>query len=196
MFERSGCSTVARSVPSYSACVDPRRMQREALADAAVVDGDARCPGRRGSSPSSATWTFRRIVSSTRWPGIDVSRARRVGERVAQILRDVLQRPHVEVRGRVLHRRLLEIGGDGSVTARRLSGRSPPRAPAEDAALEQGVAHHAVPPVRAARDLAAGEEAFERRLAVLVDDEPAVLVVEDGVREDRLARAGRCPPAR
>ena len=40
--------------------------------------------------------------------------------------------------------------------------------------------------VRAARDLAAREQALERRGGVLVDDEPAVLVVEDGVRVDRL----------
>ena len=33
------------------------------------------------------------------------------GERVAQVLRDVLQRPDVEVRGGVLDR-LLEVGGD------------------------------------------------------------------------------------
>src|SRR5437764_14105546 len=46
----------------------------------------------------------------------------------------------------------------------------------------------------AAGDLAAGVEALERRLRVGVDDEPAVLVVEDGVGEDRLAQ--RVDPAR
>ena len=40
--------------------------------------------------------------------------------------------------------------------------------------------------MRAAGDLATGVEAVDRRLGVLVDDEPAVLVVEDRVREDPL----------
>ena len=40
--------------------------------------------------------------------------------------------------------------------------------------------------MRAAGDLATREEARHGRLAVLRDDEAAVLVVEDGVREDRL----------
>ena len=38
--------------------------------------------------------------------------ARRLGERVAQVLRDVLERPDVQVRGGVLDD-LLQIGGDG-----------------------------------------------------------------------------------
>ena len=59
----------------------------------------------------SATLTLRWIVSRTRCPGTDVSRAARVVERVAQVLRDVLQRPDVEVRGGVLDG-VLEIGGD------------------------------------------------------------------------------------
>src|SRR5438445_9163863 len=60
------------------------------------------------------------------------------------------------------------------------------RPSAEDDALEQRVAHHAVAPVRAAGDLAARVYAFERRLGVGVDHEAAVLVVEDGVGEDLL----------
>ena len=73
----------------------------------------------------------------------------------------------------------------------------PPRllAPAEDAALEQRVAHHPVPAVRSAGDLAAGEEALDGRLALLVDHEPTVLVVEHRIGEDRL-RKGSTPAAR
>ena len=39
VFERSGCSMVARSVPARRA-IDARRVEREVLADAAVVDRD------------------------------------------------------------------------------------------------------------------------------------------------------------
>src|SRR5262249_29197924 len=53
-------------------------------------------------------------------------------------------------------------------------------------ALEQRVAHHPVATVGSSGDLATGEQAVERRLRVGVDDEAAVLVVEDRVREDRL----------
>jgi hypothetical protein len=42
--------------------------------------------------------------------------------------------------------------------------------------------------VRAAGDLAAGVDTLERRLGVRVDDEAAVLVVEDGVGEDLLRK--------
>ena len=76
--------------------------------------------------------------------------------------------------------------------ARPLRSRAP-RAPAEHRALQERVAHHAVPPVRPARDLTAGVDALERRLRVLVDHEPAVLVVEDGVRVDLLGQ--RVDPA-
>ena len=133
---------------------------------------------------SSATSTFRRIVCRTRWPGTVVSRPGGVRERVAQVLRDVLQRPDVEV-GRGLLDDVREVGLDGA-HAPAFSCGGPPGATAEDAALEQAVAHHAVPPVRAAGDLAAGVQPLERRLGVRVDHEAAVLVVEDGVGEDRL----------
>src|SRR5579862_7449174 len=56
--------------------------------------------------------------------------------------------------------------------------------PSEDDALEQGVAHHAIAPVRAARDLAAGVQALERRPRIAVDHEAAVLVVQHGVGQD------------
>src|SRR6185295_5249993 len=61
-----------------------------------------------------------------------------------------------------------------------------PRAPSEDDALEEAVAHHSIATVRAAGDLAAREHARERRLRARVDHEAAVLVVEDGVGEDAL----------
>src|SRR6476469_2078649 len=70
--------------------------------------------------------------------------------------------------------------------------------PAEDGALEQRVAHHPVAPVRAAGDLAAGEQPLERGLGALVDDETAVLVVEHWIGEDRLPQrvdARRTVPA-
>src|SRR5581483_943850 len=63
---------------------------------------------------------------------------------------------------------------------------SPAGAPAEHAALEEGVAHHPVAPVGPACDLAAGEETLERRLGVRADHEAAVLVVEDRVGQDPL----------
>ena len=59
----------------------------------------------------SAMLTFRWIVSSTRRAGHRRLAVARVGERVAQVLRDVLQRPDVEVRGGVLDG-VLQIGVD------------------------------------------------------------------------------------
>jgi hypothetical protein len=85
-------------------------------------------------------------------------------ERVAQVLRDVLQRPDVEVRGRVLDR-LLQVGRRPCSCL--AFSAAPARAAAEDDALEQRVAHHAVAPVRAAGDLAARVDALERRLGVV-----------------------------
>ena len=85
---------------------------------------------------------------------------------------------------RGLHRSFMPIA-----VGRRLAG-----AAAEDDALEQRVAHHAVAPVGAAGDLAAGVDALERRRAVRVDHEAAVLVVEHRVGEDPLGErvdAGR-----
>src|SRR5829696_4719793 len=66
-------------------------------------------------------------------------------------------------------------------------GRGLACAPAEHAALEKRVAHHPVTPVRPPCNLAAGEEALQRGLTTGIDDEPAVLVVKDGIREERLA---------
>ena len=60
--------------PVVERLVDPRRVEREVLADAAVVDGD---PGVLADEVvlALATWTFLRIVWRTRWPGTDVSLA-------------------------------------------------------------------------------------------------------------------------
>ena len=172
--------------------VDPRRVEREVLADAAGVDGDPRVLADEVRS-AVGDLDVPEIVSSTRLPGTEVSRSLRRGERVAQVLRDVLQRPDVEVRRGVLDG-LLQIGRDRAHAA--LSAAAAPARRPKTRALEQRVAHHPVAPVRPAGDLAAGEEAFERRLGALVDDEAAVLVVEHGIGEDRLAAAGRCPPKR
>ena len=186
MLERRARGAVAQRL------VDPRRMQREVLADAARVDGDA------GVLADEVAFGVGDLdVAEDRLehalPGHG-GLARRGGrERVAQVLRDVLQRPDVEVRRRVLDG-VLQIGGRCRCSCARFLRSGPACATAEDDALEQRVAHHAVAPVRAAGDLAAGVDALERRLGVRVDDEAAVLVVEDGVGEDRLARAGRCPP--
>src|SRR5918995_1353143 len=133
---------------------------------------------------SSATVTFFRIVWRTRWPGTDVS----VSAASASASRRSC--------GMSLSAQTYRCAAASSTTfwrsvataksAPRFLGGGLARAAAEDAALEQRVAHHAVAPVGAAGDLAAREEALDGRLAVLVDDEPAVLVVEDGIGEDRL----------
>ena len=162
--------------------VDLGRVQREMLADAAGVDGD---PGVLADEVVPVVGDLdvlddRVQHALARDRGLALLR---VDERVAQVLRDVLQRPDVEVRGRVLDG-LAEVDRDRAHAA--FSAAAWPGAPAEDGALEQAVAHHPVAPVGAARDLAAGIEAGQRRLAVLVDHEASVLVVQDGVGEDRL----------
>src|SRR5581483_8193016 len=179
VLERRPCGAVAQRL------VDARRMQREALADTAVVDGDARVlahevllavgdvdvPVNRLQHPLPR---YRRLA-----------RPRRV-ERVPEVLRDVLQRPDVQMCCRVLDR-LLQLGVHvDDHSAPRLLACRPSRAASEDHTLEKAVAHHPVAPVRAACDLAARVDAVERRLSVRVDHEPAVLVVEHGVREDLL----------
>src|ERR671911_76436 len=64
--------------------------------------------------------------------------------------------------------------------------RGSPRPPAEHRTFEQAVAHHPVAAVRPARDLAGRIKPFDRRLPLLVDQEPAVLVVEHRIGEDPL----------
>ena len=115
--------------------VDPRRMEREVLADAAVVDRDAGvladeiALGRRRRDVA----VDRLEYALARDRGLAVAGG---GERVAQILRDVLQRPDVEVRGDVLDR-ALEVGGDVEPAQRGLPGCSAAGAAAEDDAFER-----------------------------------------------------------
>ena len=140
----------------------------------------------------SATWTFLRIVFSTRWPGTDVSLRGRVRERVAEVLRDVLQRPDVEVRGRVLDG-AVEIGVDRVVT------RVPsPRRPCPARRPKTQHSSRLFPIIRLRPCVPPAISPHAKRPSsvvsrVRVDDEPTVLVVEDRVGEDRLRAAGRCP---
>ena len=88
--------------------VDPRRVQREVLADPAVVDGDARVLADEvllvlGDGHVAEDRLQDALAGDGRLA------ARGVGERVAQVLRDVLQRPDVEVRGGVRDGRV-EVG--------------------------------------------------------------------------------------
>ena len=129
-------------------------MQREVLADVARVDGDA---GVLADEVAFAVGDLdvaedRREHALSRHGGLAL---RRGLERVAQILRDVLQRPDVEVRRGVLDG-VLELGGRVDAHTLAFVCGCLACATAEDDALEQRVAHHAVAPVRAACDLAAG----------------------------------------
>ena len=81
--------------------VDPGRVEREALADVAVVDRD---PGVLADEVALgvgdvdvAVDRLEHALAGNR--GLAIAR---VGERVAQVLRDVLERPDVEIRGGVL----------------------------------------------------------------------------------------------
>ncbi len=89
----------------------------------------------------------------------------------------------------------LHTSSEGYAAHQRAASRSGPSgACAEDRAVEQRVAHHAVPPVHAAGDLARREDAVDGRPPVAVDHDPAVLVVQHGVGVDRLGErvdAGR-----
>ena len=96
--------------PVVERLVDPRRVEREVLADAAVVDGDP------GVLADEVVLALRHLdVLEDRLedalPGDRRLLAGRVRERVAQVLRDVLQRPDVEVRRGILDR-LLDVGLD------------------------------------------------------------------------------------
>ena len=104
MLERRARGAVAQRL------VDPRRMQREVLADAARVDGDA---GVLADEVLLAVGDLDVAVDRLE-DALPRHRrlARRGGlQRVAQVLRDVLQRPDVEVRRGVLDG-VLQIGGD------------------------------------------------------------------------------------
>ena len=77
---------------------------------------------------SSATWTLREDRLEHALPGNRRLRLGGVGERVAEVLRDVLQRPDVEVRRGVLDD-LLEIGGDRHHAAAFAAAAAPARRP-------------------------------------------------------------------
>ena len=108
--------------------VDPGRMEREVLADAAGVDGDARV---------LADEVFL-VVRDVHVPvdrlehalpgdrGLAVERRR---ERIAQVLRDVLQRPHVEMRRGVLDGVLEICSGDSAHTLAFSAAALPARRP-------------------------------------------------------------------
>ena len=139
-------------------------MQREVLADVARVDGDARV-----LADEVALAVGDLDVAEDRVQHADARDGRLapggVLQRVAEILRDVFQRPDVEVRGCVLDG-MLQLGGRVNTHAARFLCSCFAGSASEDDALEQRVAHHAVPPVRAAGDLAARVHACERRLGV------------------------------
>src|SRR5439155_622835 len=61
-------------------------------------------------TPSAGTHILRKLMFSLPLPWNRCLLCRRICERVAQILRDVLQRPDVEIRGGILDRSL-EIDG-------------------------------------------------------------------------------------
>ena len=163
--------------------VDPGRVEREVLADAARVHGDARV-----LADEVLLVVGDRHVPVDRLedalPGDRRLALERRRERVAEVLRDVLQRPDVEVRGGVFDG-VLEISAGDSAHRARFLCRGSAGTPAEDAAFQKGVAHHAVAAVRAAGDLAA-RVGLRPSSAIRVDRESAVLVVEDGVCEDLL----------
>src|SRR5581483_10683108 len=131
----------------------------------------------------SATFTFRWIVSSTRRPGTDVSfsRAAARASRRSCGMSFSAQTYRCAAASSTAPRRSVWLCSCGCLLLRCTAG-----AAAEDDAFEQAVAHHAVAAVRAAGDLAARVQALEGRLGVGVDHEAAVLVVEDGIREDLL----------
>src|SRR5438067_10591266 len=123
----------------------------------------------------SATSTLRRIVLSTRCPGTDVSRAAAAFSASRKSC------------GMSISAQTYRCAAASSTDAcRSVSSSGTTGPPSEDDAFQKRVAHHPISSVRAAGDLAARVHAFERRRGVLVDDEAAVLVVEDGVREDLL----------
>ena len=88
--------------------VDPRRMQREVLADPARVDGDA---GVLADEVVLAVGDVDVLVDRLEHTlagdgGLTEACS---SQRVAQVLRDVLQRPDVQVRGGILDR-VLQVG--------------------------------------------------------------------------------------
>ena len=102
--------------------VDARGMQREVLADVARVDGDA---GVLADEVALGVGDLDVAEDRVQHADARDGRLARRGvlERVAEILRDVLQRPDVEVRGGVLDRVLKSNGAvGGDVRARAARG--------------------------------------------------------------------------
>src|SRR5262249_34978188 len=94
--------------------VDARRMEREALADLAVVDRD---PGVLADEVALRVGDVDVPVNRLEHAlaGDRGLAAARVGERVAQVLRDVFERPDVEVRSRLLDCVDQTASGNGDV---------------------------------------------------------------------------------
>ena len=161
--------------PGSEGLVDLRRMERKALADPAVVHRD---PGVLAHEVLLGVGNVD-IPLDRLEDALARDRRSRPARRSArrEVLRDVLERPHVQVGGDVLDG---AAQGPSRPRSCSLPRRGAPGTTAEDDALEQRVAHHAVATVGAARDLTARVEALERRLGVRVDHETAVLVMEDG----------------
>ena len=115
--------------------VDPGRMQGKVLADAAVVDRDAGVLAHEVllllGDVDVAEDRLQDALARDR--GLPL---RRVRERVAEVLRDVLQRPDVEMRCRVANG-AVEVGRRRRRSRSRPLRRRAPGAPAEDRALEQ-----------------------------------------------------------
>ena len=174
--------------PRLERPVDPRRVEREVLADAAVVDGD---PGVLADEVLLLVGDQDVAVDRLQDPDprhrrLAVARRR---ERVAEILRNVLQRPHVQVRGGLHHRVLEAYRGrrhgpqalafsDAALPARR------PKTTHSSRQLPIMRLRPCVPPAISPQAI----EALERGLGVLVDHETAVLVVQHRVREERLGQ--------
>jgi len=91
------------------ALVDPCRVQREVLADTNVVDGNARVlTDEVLLAVGDVDVLVDRLEHAS--PGDRRLLLASSGERIAQVLRNVLERPHVEVGRRVLDR-VLQVGG-------------------------------------------------------------------------------------
>src|SRR5579862_3903581 len=121
MLERRPGGAVAEGL------VDPRRMQREVLPDAAVVDGDAGVLANQVAVAVGDVDVAVDRLEDALAGHRGLTLARRV-ERVAEILRDVLQRPDVEVGGGVLDG-LLEVGRDRAHAAAFCAAARPARRP-------------------------------------------------------------------
>src|SRR3954451_20675973 len=128
----------------------------------------------------SATLMLRWIVSSTRLPGMLVSRC---------LASDSASRRSC---GMSFSAQTYRCAAASSTACCRslasCGGCSMSCPPSEYDTFQETVAHHAVAPVRAAWNLAAGVDAVQRRLRVGVDHEPAVLVVQDRVSENLLGQ--------